>query len=271
MSATVRREESRMVRVAAFQVSVDDREQPRDRIERVVQRVGELVGEADLIVLPELWTIGAFNTHLLMSGAEGLDGVFPRRMADLARATGAWLHAGSYPELHDRGVSNTSLLFDSGGTLRASYRKIHLFGFEEGEATSVVAGDRAVTADTPLGPTGLSTCYDLRFPELYRLHSATGAEALLVPSGWPVARVEHWRVLCRARAVENQAVLVGCNAVGTHAGVTMGGRSVIVDPQGEVLAEAGGEEETVLTAEVDPQTAAKWRADFPVLADRRLG
>ena len=260
-----------MVRVAAFQVSVDDAEQPRDRIERVVERVSALAGEADLIVLPELWTIGAFNTHLLMSFAEATDGPFARQMAELARTTGAWLQAGSFPELHDGGVSNTALLFDSEGELRASYRKIHLFGFDEGEATAVVPGDRVVTAETPLGATGLSTCYDLRFPELYRIQCATGATAFLIPSGWPAARAEHWRLLCRARAVENQAFVVGCNAVGTHAGVTMCGYSVIVDAKGEVLAEADAEGEQVITAELDPEAVLQWRGDFPVLANRRLG
>lgn len=250
---------------------MDDRELPPDRIERVVGMVADSAQKDDLVVLPELWSIGAFNMHLIMGAAEDRDGSFVRRMADLARECGIWLLAGSFPELHDSGVSNTSVMFAPDGSLQASYRKIHLFGFDDGEATAIVPGDRVVSVATPLGATGLSTCYDLRFPEMYRLQGATGAEAFLIPSGWPAARIEHWQVLCRARAVENQAFLVGCNAVGTHAGVTMGGRSVIVDPWGEVLAEAAADEEQIISAELDPATVAQVRSSFPVLANRRLG
>ncbi|HRC42273.1 MAG TPA: nitrilase-related carbon-nitrogen hydrolase, partial [Tetrasphaera sp.] len=116
---------------------------------------------------------------------------------------------------------------------------------------------------------GLSTCYDLRFPELYRRQLDAGAQVFLVPAAWPMARVEHWRVLGRARAIENQCVLIACNTAGTHGGYRMGGASQVVSARGEVLAEAGPDEE-VLSVDVDLEAIAAWRADFPVLADRRL-
>ncbi|HYJ75438.1 MAG TPA: nitrilase-related carbon-nitrogen hydrolase, partial [Kineosporiaceae bacterium] len=116
---------------------------------------------------------------------------------------------------------------------------------------------------------GLATCYDLRFPELYRRLVDAGARLVLVPAAWPVARVEAWTLLGRARAIEDQIVVVQCNTGGTHAGVRMGGRSQVVDATGAVLAEAGDGEE-VLVVDVDPDAVGAWREAFPVLADRRL-
>lgn len=260
-----------MVRVAVVQVLIEDREPPHERLERVAEQVAGLAGSADLVVLPEMWTVGAFNTHLFMGNTESADGAFAQRMSELAKEAGFWLHAGSVPELHDAGVSNASLLFDLDGNLAANYRKVHLFGFDEGEAAAVVPGDRISTVITPLGVTGLSTCYDLRFPELYRIQGAAGATAFVIPSGWPMPRVEHWRLLCRARAVENQAVVIGCNSVGRHAGLTMGGHSVIVAASGDVLAEAGPDAAEVITADIDPASITELRTSFPVLADRRFG
>ncbi len=115
----------------------------------------------------------------------------------------------------------------------------------------------------------LSTCYDLRFPELYRRQLDAGAQVFLVPAAWPAARIEHWSLLGRARAVENQCVLIACNTAGTHAGYEMGGRSQVVSARGEVLAEAG-RTETVLSVEVDLDDVDAYRAQFPVLADRRI-
>ncbi len=260
-----------MIRIGLLQISIEDREPVAERIDRVISLVEELPDDIDVVLLPELWTVGAFNTHLFMGAAESLDGELSQRLAELARQKEIWLHAGSLPELHDSGVSNTSLLFDPTGMLRASYRKIHLFGFDDGEAAALVPGERVVSADTALGQTGLSTCYDLRFPEMYRLQGATGAMVFLIPSGWPAERIEHWRVLCRARAIENQAIVVGCNAVGVHAGVQLGGHSVVVAADGEVLAEAGPDSEETLIVELDLDAVSRMRESFPVLGNRRLG
>jgi predicted amidohydrolase len=133
----------------------------------------------------------------------------------------------------------------------------------------MTAGDTLVVLPTDLGATGLATCYDLRFPELFRRLVDSGAETFLLASGWPSARIEHWSVLARARAIENQAWVVACNSAGTHAGVEMGGHSVVIDPRGTVVAEAGTGE-VVLEADVDVELARTWRRSFPVLADRRL-
>jgi predicted amidohydrolase len=152
----------------------------------------------------------------------------------------------------------------------AHYRKIHRFGFGEGEPKLMEAGDEIVVTTLPDGTrTGLATCYDLRFPELFRRLVDAGARLVVVPAAWPAPRVEAWRLLGRARAIENQLIVVQCNTAGTHAGATMGGYSQIVDATGAVLAEAGPDEE-VLVADVEVATVDRWREAFPVLADRRL-
>ena len=116
---------------------------------------------------------------------------------------------------------------------------------------------------------GLATCYDLRFPEQFRLLLDAGAEVVLLVAAWPAKRVAHWRLLAQARAVENQSYVVACNTAGTHAGVPMGGHSIVVDPWGAVLAEAG-EDEEVLVVDLDLDLVRATRTQFPVLADRRL-
>jgi predicted amidohydrolase len=262
----------RMTTVALAQVRVDDDEPVADRVDRVVQWTTTQAGRAgpvDLLVLPELWQVGAFSTDRVLAHAEPVGGPFTTRMSRLANTLGCVVHAGSFPEAHAGGVSNTSLVFAPDGSLLAHYRKIHLFGFDTGEAVTVAAGDESVAVATPLGVTGLTTCYDLRFPELYRELVDHGAEAFLVPAGWPQARMSHWRILAQARAVENQAVVMACNAVGTTGEVRMGGGSVMVAADGEVLARAGKVEEELLIATVDATQTTRWREVFPALRDRR--
>ena len=130
-------------------------------------------------------------------------------------------------------------------------------------------GEELVVVDTSLGATGLATCYDLRFPELFRALTEGGATLVILTSGWPTPRIEHWDVLTRARAIENQMWVIACNEVGSQPGIELGGRSVVIDPKGVVVAQAGTEEE-VLVVEVDPDASAAWREQFPVLKDIRV-
>jgi predicted amidohydrolase len=226
---------------------------------------------ADLVVLPELWTTGAFAYDAFGSGAEPLDGPTHQVMAKAARDAGVWLHAGSIPERDPDGpLYNTSLIFSPSGELAAAYRKIHRFGFDQGEAVLMGAGRDLVTVRLPDTTIGVATCYDLRFPELFRGLVDAGAETLVVPAGWPERRRAHWTLLAQARAVENQAFVLACGTAGTHAGVPQAGHSIVVDPWGEVLARAGAGEE-VLTVEFDAGRAAATREQFPALKDRVLG
>lgn len=263
------------VRASLLQIDVDPEETVSARRERVAGLVRSRAG-AGLVVLPELWTVGAFAAASFAAEAEPLHGPTAAAMAAAARDAGVWLHAGSIVERGPAGVSgaaplyNTSLLFDPAGELRRVYRKIHRFGFDEGEAVLMSAGDEIVTATLPDTVLGLATCYDLRFPEQFRLLTDAGAQVLVVPAGWPARRLGHWTLLARARAVESQAYVLACGTGGTHAGVELAGHSLVVDPWGEVLAEAGPGEE-VLDVDLDLSLVAKTRADFPVLRDRVLG
>jgi len=285
------------MRIALVQVAYDDDETLDARVERVSALVRSLASATvgaraselrtqgaaevpDLVVLPELWAPTGFDYRRWEDAAEPLDGPWVQAMTGLAAEVGVTLHAGSFverlpePGADGRTLANTSLLVTPDGE-RTAYRKIHRFGFGSGEPKLLEAGAEVVTAEVSSGTgaetvtVGLSTCYDLRFPELYRRQVDAGAEVFLVPAAWPAARVAHWTLLGRARAVEDQAFVVQCNTAGTHARTEMGGRSQVVAPTGEVLAEAGSGEE-VLVVDIDPGVVASTREGFPVLGDRRL-
>lgn len=267
------------MRVALIQLEYADGEPLADRTDRVVELVRAQAGH-DLVVLPELWSAGAFDYRAWPERSQTVDGPAVTAVAAAAREIGAVVHAGSIAEAPDdepgpqgRGLWNTSVLLDPAGERLARYRKVHRFGFGNGEPRLMEAGEDVVVLDLPAPAqglrAGLSTCYDLRFPELYRLQLDQGAELFVVPAAWPAARIEAWRLLLRARAVENQCFVLGCNTAGTHAGTEMGGRSAVVDPRGSVLAEAGTGQE-VLSIDIDPAEVPTFREQFPVLADRRL-
>jgi predicted amidohydrolase len=249
---------------------VDEGESIDSRRERVASLVREQAG-ADLVVLPELWTTGAFAFESFGAEAEPLEGPTYEVMAKAAADAGVWLHAGSIPERDPEGpLYNTSLVFSPAGELAAAYRKIHRFGFDKGEAVLMGRGEQLVTVRLPDTTVGVATCYDLRFPELFRGLVDAGAETLVIPAGWPERRRAHWTLLAQARAVENQAFVLACGTAGTHAGVPQAGHSIVVDPWGEVLAEAGADEE-ILTVDFDPAKVGGTREQFPVLKDRVFG
>jgi predicted amidohydrolase len=238
------------------------------------QRAAALVRaqrDVELVVLPELWTVGAFAYQQFADEAEDPAGPTYEAMAKAASDASVWLHAGSVVERAPDGtLYNTALVISPAGELVRTYRKIHRFGFDKGEAVMMGAGEEMVTVPVPGLTLGLATCYDLRFPELFRGLVDAGATAFVVPAGWPARRREHWTLLARARAVENQAYVLACGTAGTHADVEQAGHSIVVDPWGEVLAEAGPDEE-VLTVDLDVSKPATTRKLSPALKDRRLG
>ncbi|MEU1591775.1 carbon-nitrogen family hydrolase [Streptomyces sp. NPDC005708] len=258
------------MRASLIQFRVEDNESVDSRRRRAASLVRDQA-EVDLVVLPELWTTGAFAYEQFGSEAEPLEGPTYEVMAKAASDAGVWLHAGSIPERDPEGpIYNTSLIFSPSGELAAFYRKIHRFGFDKGEAVLMGAGTEPVTVPLPETTVGVATCYDLRFPELFRSLVDAGAETIVIPAGWPERRRSHWTLLAQARAVENQAYVLACGTAGTHAGVPQAGHSIVVDPWGDVLAEAGADEE-VLTVEFDPARVAATREQFPALKDRVLG
>ncbi len=257
-----------MTRIVAIQLDIPEEEAKADRVERVARLVESWMG-ADLIVLPEMWNVGYFRFDRYEDDAEPLDGPTVSRMAEAARRARSWVLAGSIVERDGRRLHNTSVLLDRSGDVVASYRKIHLFGYRSREAEVLARGDRVTVVDTELGRVGLSICYDLRFPELFRAMVDLGAELFLAPSAWPYPRVEAWTMLNRVRALENQAWLVAANCTG-GAGPAYCGRSMVVDPWGTPVA-AAGDRPTEITAEVDLGVTRDVRAEFPVLRDRVLG
>ncbi|MFF7022501.1 carbon-nitrogen family hydrolase [Streptomyces klenkii] len=258
------------MRASLIQINVDPAEPVAERRDRAAALVREQAG-SDLVVLPELWHVGAFAFESFAVEAEPLDGPTARAMSSAALDAGVWLHAGSIVERGAGGdLFNTSLVFSPGGELVRTYRKIHRFGFDKGEAVLMAAGTEPVTVALPGAMAGLATCYDLRFPELFRALVDGGAQMFVVPAGWPERRRAHWSLLARARAVENQAYVLACGTAGTHAGVEQAGHSVVVDPWGDVVGEAGAGEE-VLAVDLDLARVARVRDEFPALKDRVLG
>jgi predicted amidohydrolase len=271
------------MRIAVIQLGYGDRETVHERVTRVAALVRAQEGH-DLVVLPELWAPGGFSYQRWDERAETLAGSVASAMSAAARDAGVMLHAGSIVERPAQGAQrpdgknlwNTSLVFAADGSLVATYRKIHRFGFGKGEPLLMEAGDALSLVDVPDSATpgraaraALSTCYDLRFPELYRAQLDAGATLFVIPAAWPAARVRHWTLLAHARAIENQCVVVACNTAGTHAGVEMGGHSQVVLPTGDVVAMAGSDEQ-VLSVAVDLGVVDEYRTSFPVLGDRRL-
>ncbi|SCF63332.1 carbon-nitrogen family hydrolase [Streptomyces sp. Ncost-T10-10d] len=258
------------MRASLIQIAVDPDESVNSRRQRAASLIAAQRG-ADLVVLPELWPVGAFAYSDFVDEAEPLQGPTHDIMAKAAADAGVWLHAGSFVErAADGTLYNTALVFTPEGERAAAYRKIHRFGFDKGEAVMMGAGEELVTVALPQTTLGLATCYDLRFPEMFRGLVDAGAETLIVTAGWPERRRAHWTLLAQARAVENQSYVLAVGTAGTHAGIQQAGHSIVVDPWGEVLAEAGADE-AVLTVEFDPSKVAATRAQFPALKDRRLG
>jgi predicted amidohydrolase len=261
---------------AAIQLSSKpDRDRNLEVAERLVRRAA--AAGAELIVLPEKWPLLG-TPEQTAAGAEPLDGPTSAWAVALARELGVDLVAGSFAERVDgepRG-RNTSLHVGPDGSLRGIYRKLHMFDVEVGgtvyrESDHEAPGDEVVVTHTAGGVgVGLAVCYDLRFPELFRLLAVRGARILVLPSAFTVATTrEHWEVLLRARAIEEQCFVVAANQVGEHTrGVRSGGRSMIVDPWGIVLAQAP-DVETFVLADLDLGRQDEIRRTLPSLANRR--
>jgi predicted amidohydrolase len=263
------------MRAAAVQLqSTPDRDrnlEAADRLTRAAARAG-----AELVVLPEKWPVLG-TPEQTIAAAEPYDGPVLRWASGLARELGIDLVAGSFSERTDgdRGA-NTSIHAGPDGEIKATYRKIHMFDVEVGgkvykESEREAPGEEIVLSETAQGTgLGLTICYDLRFPELYRILAVKGAQVIAVPAAFTLATTrEHWEVLLRARAIEDQAFMVAANQVGEHApGYRSGGRSMIVDPWGVVLAQAP-DKETFVTAELDLERQLEIRRTLPSLANRR--
>src|SRR5437667_6661762 len=264
------------IRVACVQMtSRADKAANLERAERLVARAAAT--GADLVVLPEKWNaIG--DAAVLHAAAEPIaGGESVEAMATWARTHGITLVGGSITERREgrEKLSNTCLVFDPEGELAAVYRKIHLFDVDVGghryrESDAEEPGDEPVVARLEDWPIGLSVCYDLRFPELYRILALEGAELVTVPAHFTLyTGKDHWHVLLRARAIENQNYVAAAAQIGeTIPGKPSYGRSLIADPWGTVVAQAP-DEETVISAELDRERLLQVRRNLPSLANRQ--
>jgi len=264
------------VRAAAVQLnSTEDTSRNLATADRLVRRAAGL--GAELVVLPEKWSVLG-TPEQMREGAQPLDGECISWARSTARELGLDLVAGSIVErVEGRAkTANTSVHVDPDGEIRAVYRKLHMFdvevdgvGYNESETEQ--PGDEVVLSESAGSvPLGLSICYDLRFPELYRILAVRGAEVIVVPSAFTLATTrDHWELLLRARAIENQCFVVAANQIGRHPpGPRSGGRSLIVDPWGLVLASAP-DTETAIVADLDFGILREVRRQIPALAHRR--
>jgi deaminated glutathione amidase len=264
------------LRAGAVQLnSTDDKDRNLAGAERLIRAAAS--DGAELVVLPEKWNVLGTAAQLA-AGAEPLEGPSIGLARDLARELGIELVAGSIVEERsgEGRRANTSVHIGRDGELRSVYRKIHMFDVEvDGvayrESESEEPGAEIVVSRLQDGvQLGMSICYDLRFPELYRILAIRGAEVVVVPSAFTLATTrDHWEVLVRARAIENQCFIVAPNQIGSHPpGHRSGGRSLIVDPWGLVLASAP-DKETAVVADLDLDLLGGIRRRLPSLANRR--
>lgn len=248
--------------LAAVQFDIAWEDKPRNHalVADLVHGAG--LPRGALIVLPELFDTGfSFALERIVD-----DRTLPWA-ADLARRTGSWIQVGFATRGADGRGRNCAVILRPDGSIGPTYEKLHPFGFGR-ETEYFTGGTRIVLAEVGGLVAAPFICYDLRFPEAMRHAVAAGAELLTFAANWPDARHAHWRALLIARAIENQAFVVGVNRTGRDPHLAYAGGSIIVGPTGEILAEAG-REPTVLTATVDPHALRSWRRTFPALRDQR--
>jgi predicted amidohydrolase len=269
------------MRVAVCQMNAgaDD---PDANVEHAIRLLHDAAdGGADLAALPELFAYfgpPARSREI----AVAIPGPLTELLSDVARSRSMWIVGGSIHEAADGHVHNTSTLFDRQGELVARYRKLHLFDVDIPgqapfrESALISPGTELVTHETDVGRLGLSICYDLRFPELYRGLVALGAEVLAIPSAFTFVTGEaHWEVLLRARAIEDQCFVIAPAQWGTAGGENGDrrcfGTSMVVDPWGRVLARAPADGDAVCFADIDLAELRRVRQNLPALQHRRLG
>ncbi|MGB7575998.1 MAG: carbon-nitrogen family hydrolase [Thermodesulfobacteriota bacterium] len=253
------------MRVASVQLKVIEESKDKS-LDHASEMIRQCQG-ADLILLPELWPVGFMSFDRYRNEAETQEGPTLTLLRALAKELSCYLHTGSFVEKRGNRLFNSSFFLNPTGQILGSYQKIHLFTYQSQEAQILTPGTSVTVISTELGNFGLATCYDLRFPELFRKMLDQGAEFFLISSAWPSPRLEHWLLLNRTRALENLSCLISSNCVGINRGTQYIGHSLAVDPMGQIIA-GSHEEECVVWAEVNRDMILKARAEFPALKDR---
>ncbi|MUG85526.1 carbon-nitrogen family hydrolase [Paenibacillus timonensis] len=238
----------------------------RANLELAMEQAATAAEKPDIILLPELWNTGYALTEIgALADPEGRDS--RKWLSSFARRHAIHVVGGSIAEIREGQVYNTMPVINRSGEEVASYSKIHLFRLME-EEKYLQPGERSVTFELDGLQAGAAICYDIRFPELARRLALQGAKLLFVAAEWPHPRLNHWRMLLAARAIENQMYVVACNRTGKSGSDAFFGHSLIIDPWGEIVAE-GGEGEEIVTGSIDLSLVDQVRRQIPVFADRR--
>lgn len=240
--------------------------EPRKNYERVAQWTAEAARRgAHIAVFPELWSTG----YALERGEELAMPIHEGLFSEVAALAGQHKISlvGSMLEKRGAGIYNSAPFVSPNGRVMGVYRKLHLFRLMD-EDRWLQAGESPLAMDLPWGRTALAICYDLRFPELFRRYAVEGAKLIIIPAEWPLVRVEHWRTLLQARAIENQCYIVAVNACGDIGGTVFGGHSMVVDPWGKIVLEAG-ETPGLLNIDIEMDVVDEIRQRIPVFEDRR--
>jgi predicted amidohydrolase len=255
------------MRILAAQIDPVELE-PEANLERAIKLVASTASAgAALLVLPETWSTG-YDLPAARQLRDRSEAILSP-LADAARTHGVAV-VGSMVVPDGDDAANAAVLITADGRIGLRYAKSHLIDVYR-EKEIFRAGRAAPTVELGGTRLGVAICYDLRFPELFRAFVDDGAEVLVVVAQWPELRIGHWELLLRARAIENQAWVIGLNRVGSDRSTTYGGRSQVIDPWGTVVASAPGDAEAELVVDLDLGMLRDLRRDFPVLADRWIG
>jgi omega-amidase len=219
----------------------------------------------DLFLLPELWHSGYDLKNCRKHALAAVEGI--HLMTDISRQSGL-VCGGSLIERSGENFYNTFYCTKPGSETPCTYRKIHLIRLFD-EHSWFQPGQHLQKTTLPGASAGMAICYDLRFPEMFRVYSAAGVPIVLIVAQWPIQRIEHWRVLLQARAIENQVFIAAVNCVGKSGPISLGGRSALISPWGEILAEGSQDHEELLQATIDLEEIAIAREKLPVLQDQR--
>jgi predicted amidohydrolase len=262
----------RKVRILGVQFSPEpgDKEANLDKVKNLIEE--NIWYKPDLIVLPEVFNSSVVHKYFQPLAENIPDGITSELFSDLSSRYSTNIVSGSFIEkCPDGKFRNTSVVFDRNGKIIGKYSKLHMFSyFGSKEGKYVTTGDSVAVVQTDFGKIGLSICYDLRFPELYRAMTYAGAELIVCPAAWPYPRIDHWLTLNKARAIENLAFMVSVNQCGKYEfGRANLGHSMVINPWGEVIASAGSDEGVMMT-EIDIDMARQIRKEFPALNDRNL-
>ena len=240
-------------------------ENPEANKQKIDALLTQHLSDEDILIFPEM-TLTGF-TMKAKEFAEDIDGDSVQYFMELARKHKKDVFAGIIEEFEDK-IYNSLYHIDKNGLIIARYRKIHPYSFTS-EDEHYDAGNEPVVTKFNKVRIGLSICYDLRFPELYRKYTKEGIDVLIDIANWPVPRSEHWKTLLKARAIENQCFMIGVNRVGTDPALTYNGCSGVFDPMGNEIAMNEGEE-TLISVNINPEEVAKTRSDLPFLKDMKM-